>query len=140
MAPITAAMDTTSKKDELVAILDAGAQYGKVIFGFLNWICFMFYIFELNFWLLIQDGKSGRQEIFKSFKLIKQKSCQILNTKNLFESCYFYLIFLIFSNFRWLTEESENCLSNQMFCLWKLQLITSRNRATKLLLFLEVRI
>ena len=33
MAPITAAMDTTSKKDELVAILDAGAQYGKV-FGF----------------------------------------------------------------------------------------------------------
>jgi len=31
MAPITAAMDTTSKKDELVAILDAGAQYGKVI-------------------------------------------------------------------------------------------------------------
>ena len=30
MAPITAAMDTTSKKDELVAILDAGAQYGKV--------------------------------------------------------------------------------------------------------------
>ena len=31
MAPITAAMDTTSKKDELVVILDAGAQYGKVI-------------------------------------------------------------------------------------------------------------
>ena len=31
MAPITAAMDTTSKKDELVAILDAGAQYGKVL-------------------------------------------------------------------------------------------------------------
>ena len=43
MAPITAAMDTTSKKDELVAILDAGAQYGKV-FGF---FCMVF-LFELK--------------------------------------------------------------------------------------------
>ena len=38
MAPITAAMDTTSKKDELVAILDAGAQYGKVFWFYTNFL------------------------------------------------------------------------------------------------------
>ena len=89
---------------------------------------------------------------FDNFKLIKhwflrKKKFFFLNqflliTKMIwiymdFAFCYFNFSF--FSNFRWLTEESENCLSNPMFCLWKLQLTISKNRATKPLLFLEVR-